>query len=169
MSTYEVIVINGTAEAGKDFFVRTCFRVLKDAVELSTVTPVKDAARALGWDGEKTPAARRMLSDIKDAWTRWNDGSFNYIREQVELHRMMGAAWFFVHCREPEEISKFAGYYNGCCRTVLIRRPGIEAPDNHADRRVEDYPYDEIIPNDGTLSDLRQKAEDFCVNRLLRN
>lgn len=164
---YFVIVVNGTAGAGKDAFVRFCMEMLNDSAEISTVDPVKEAAKVLGWDGKKTAAARRMLSDIKDAWTRFSDGSFNYVCEQIRLRRMMGYRYFFVHCREPEEISKFAGYYNGRCLTVLIRRSGIEAPANHADQRVEDYPYDVVIKNNGTKQDLGNEAVDFCITHIL--
>ena len=40
---------------------------------ISTITYVKDIAKTIGWDGGKSPADRRFLSDLKDALTRWKD------------------------------------------------------------------------------------------------
>ena len=39
----------------------------------STVDKIKEIARDFGWDGEKTPKARKFLSDLKDVFTDWND------------------------------------------------------------------------------------------------
>lgn len=163
----KVVVVNGAAGAGKDTFVRACMSILPASAEISTVTMVKQAAALLGWDGKKTDSARRFLSDIKDAWTRYCDGSFNHVRREIYMQHENGIQYFFIHCREPEEISKFAGYYNGWCHTVLIRRPGTEIPDNHADQRVDMYPYDHRIENTGTIGDLQRAAFMFCFNQFI--
>ena len=46
--------------------------------------------------------------------------------------------------------------------TLLIRRPGDNSEQsNHSDADVENFEYDYVIENDGTLEELEQKAQDF--------
>ena len=169
----KIVIINGSAGVGKDSFVSYCKDFMGEdvAFEMSTIDLVKSAMMVLGWNGQKTPEARRMMSDIKAAWIRYNDGAFNYVKNKL---RMMEAVAFgmarppgglqvvFVHVREPAEINKFVREYGRRCVTVLVRRPGIPVPDNDSDRSVADCDYNVIIDNVGGLSLLRHLAEWFC-------
>ena len=68
--------------------------------------------------------------------------------------------FLFVHSREPEEIARFVKDFNAA--TVFIDRPQEEAEySNHADEKVENYEYDFIISNDGSLSQLQTNAKLF--------
>ena len=69
--------------------------------------------------------------------------------------------FFFIHCREPEEIQKFVDREEA--KTLLVRRPEVEnlEQSNHADQNVFNYNYDFIIENNGDLKDLRIKAMKF--------
>lgn len=83
----KVFVINGYPRSGKDTFVTYCKNLLKEknipAYDFSTITPIKLAARQFGWSGQKDPASRKMLADIKKALTEWNNYSFNYIKKSI--------------------------------------------------------------------------------------
>ena len=63
----EIIVINGYPMSGKDEFTTYCKEILKrktiQSYNISTVDKVKEIAKLMGWDGEKTPKARKFLSD----------------------------------------------------------------------------------------------------------
>ena len=50
---------------------------------LSTIDYVKDIAKVLGWDGTKTLENRRMLSDLKDLLTRWNDSPHQSVCNKI--------------------------------------------------------------------------------------
>lgn len=88
----KVFVINGYPRSGKDTFITYCKNLLSEkdipAYDFSTITPIKLAARQFGWNGQKDPASRKMLADIKKVLTEWNDYSFNYtINSILETER----------------------------------------------------------------------------------
>ena len=165
----KVVVINGVPRSGKDMFVNFCLGelgILGNAI--STVDYVKDVARALGWNGEKTPENRRFLSDLKDALTRWDDIPYKKvmdIKEAMELEFTLSEikedGYLFVHCREPKEIQKFVDRNNAI--TVLLRRRAVESvvQSNKSDNNVFNFSYDFEIDNEGSLEELRTTAKLF--------
>lgn len=166
----KVVIINGKGGCGKDTFVTMCRDILcGDHIgNISTVDFVKKIATECGWDGTKTPENRKFLSDLKDLLTEWNNVPFNKVVEAVAIHSMLAAergiynnSVIFIHCREPKEIKKLVKGLDAI--TLLIRRDAAESIEqmNHADNEVLNYEYDYVIPNNGTLSELRARAEMF--------
>lgn len=155
-----VIIINGSAEVGKNQFCDFCSFYTK-CKSISTVDKVKDAYKLLGWTGEKTEQHRKALSDIKDIGTKNLDHPFQYIKQVIEKFRSNDIDnILFIHSREPEEISRFVQSFG--CKTLLIKNPNVKQIDtNHADAEVENYDYDYVIINDGSLDDLKEKAREF--------
>ena len=73
-----------------------------------------------------------------------------------------------VHIREPEEIERFRQAAGADCRTLLVRRPSLDARGplgNRADDSVEQYQYDDILMNDGTIDDLRARVAALLAAR----
>lgn len=158
-----IFVINGSGGVGKDTLCRLAADRWK-VQNVSSITPILDVARAAGWDGVKTPAARRFLSDLKTACTAFNDLSLRYCLEQVEAFRQSDNEILFVQIREPEEICRFRSAVHGDCHTLLVRRPALAAYGplgNDADDCVENFRYDHVFQNDGTLDALPEKAARF--------
>lgn len=165
----QVVVINGMPRAGKDQFVLFCQKHMTLCKNISTVDFVKQVASFCGWDGVKSPKNRAFLSDLKDLLTEWDDVPFKKVQQAAEKFDYEAQAYgfstdevlVFIHCREPQEISKFVNQMNA--KTLLIRRAAIETNDqsNHADSEVFNYEYDYIIENNGTLEDLEQAAVAF--------
>ena len=165
----KIIVVNGVPRSGKDVFVNFCLEelgILGNAI--STIDYVKDVARSLGWNGEKTPKNRRFLSDLKDTLTRWDDVPYKKVievKEAMELEFALSEikedGYLFVHCREPKEIQKFVERENAI--TILLRRAVVEnlVQSNHADAGVFDFNYDYEIFNNSTLEDLKNCAKTF--------
>lgn len=176
----KIYCINGTKTAGKDTFVEFCRKYLGEGYEymrnqrvlnISTVDFVKHIALEAGWNGVKTEKDRKFLSDLKDLLTAWDDVPYKKIVEGI-------ADWIFdlktrcsmpdnklvvfIHVREPEEIAKIVDRLNA--QTILIRRPDVEQQEcsNHADALVNNYDYNYVIDNDGSLEDFKLKAELFC-------
>lgn len=165
---FEVIVINGSGGSGKDTFIDFFTEVIKTSYcnpstkvyRVSSVDEVKEIAMNLGWDGVKDDRGRRFLCDIKDALTRYNDRPLNYMLSQVErIRKETNNAVVFLFIREPEEIQKFIRKVPS--HTLLIRREDAESFTNHADSSVFDLQYDVIFDNNGSLEELRHKAEYF--------
>lgn len=67
----------------------------------------------------------------------------------------------FFHIREPAEIDRAKKKFNAI--TLLLQRPDADdVQSNHADRDVEDYSYDYVVYNNGTLKELEWLAAQFC-------
>jgi hypothetical protein len=167
-------VINGRGGAGKDQFVTYVREALitkymtptSKVINISSVAEIKEIAQQyFGWDGEtKTPKWRKALSDLKDIQTRMCDGPFLYMVRQFEDSKDSDGVIFF-HIREPAEIEKFVKETSAS--TIFVRRPGADAAlGNHADDQVENYRYNHVVINDGTLEDFRGTAENFVKNEI---
>lgn len=169
-----VVIINGCPwpSSGKDTFCKFCKDYRGNYVtSISTVDYIKVIAINVGWNGKKTPEARKFLSDLKDLTIEFTDFPFvstvkrvnNFFRDIEISCGNLNKAVIFIHSREPEEIERFKKELNAI--TLLIRRPEVENQEqsNHADANYLDYNYDYIIINDGTLDDLKEKARKFLI------
>ena len=168
----KIIIINGKGGCGKDTFVTMCRDVLgaERIFNISTVDFVKEVAIMCGWDGTKTPKNRKFLSDLKDLLTEWDDVPLKKIMADAvscsacaEVLGELDKSVLFIHCREPKEIKKLVHAFQDDVTTLLIRREAAENVQqiNHADNEVLNYEYDYVIPNNGTLSELRARAGMF--------
>ena len=133
---------------------------------ISTIDYVKHIAKEeFSWDGNKTPRARKFLSDLKDLLSEWDDIPIKKIEENLENLQRKGYLnnnhIVFIDCREPEEIKKLCELFNA--KTILVKRDqeNLELS-NHADKNVLNYNYDIVIDNNGSLRELDKKAEEFC-------
>lgn len=159
-----IFIINGSGGAGKDTVCAMAAE--RYAVRnISSITPIVEIARFAGWDGEKTPAARRMLSRLKEVFTEYNDLSLRYCMDALHAFQQSASDQIlFVHIREAEEIARFRAAAGSSCRTLLIRRASLTARGklgNRSDDCVEAYAYDAVIENDGTLEQLRERVHAF--------
>lgn len=160
----KVVVINGSAESGKDKFIRYVQKKYDNyhIINISTIDPSKAALKILGWNGEtKNEETRQAMVDLKRISMRLFNGPFHYIIDLIDKSKPNIC---FVHCREPEEIQKLVDYYKEDCITLLIRSPRGKVLKNGSDDVVENYNYDHIINNDGTIEELEQKAILFANN-----
>jgi hypothetical protein len=167
-----IYIVNGAAGAGKTTFEQNIEKITGDrfCYILSTITPVKEIAKSVGWDGTKDLKSRKFLSDLKDLLTEWNDYPFKYICEEVER---IEDSWleygvnpksivFFIDCREPKEIKKLCDKLGA--KSLLIRRASAENSEtsNHADKEVLNYNYDIVIENNGNLREFTMTALEFA-------
>ncbi len=119
--TKQVFIINGSGGVGKDTVCSAAAQSWK-VQNISSITPILQVAKAAGWDGTKTPAARRFLSQLKADCTEFNDLPFRYCTEQLQIFAENDAELLFVHIREPEEIERFRQTAGVNCKTILVRR-----------------------------------------------
>lgn len=166
-----VVIVNGKPESGKTTFEKLAKEILGEAFceQRSTVDRVKEIAIEIGWNGVKDSKGRKLLSDLKDICTEYNDMPVNDISQYLKTWEYELKYYgveniphvFFIDDREPEHIARLKEKFNAI--TLLIRRPGDEEikTSNHADENVFNYEYDWVINNDGTLNDLHESAERF--------
>ncbi|MBE6584904.1 MAG: hypothetical protein E7645_00075 [Ruminococcaceae bacterium] len=143
-----VMVINGRGGVGKDALCDALTKEFK-VINKSSVDPIKEIAKAYGWQGEKTPKARKFLADLKQVFVEYNDLPTTYLVKQYEAFMQSDADILCVHIREASEIEKFVKRIPSACITMLIRRPNPDGIPygNAADDEVENYVYDHIFDN----------------------
>ena len=182
----QVIILNGAKGSGKDTFVRACICAVGDygsskkvglqklwptmvyVHNLSTIERIKEVGNDLGWNGVKDEKSRKFLSDLKDAWSGYNNGPENFCIEEVVRAPNRPSA-FFIHCREPDNIDYLKKRFEELgisVTSMVIRNEKAEAEgvSNHADEHVLDYAYNFSIDNNGSLEDLIISAEKYIFS-----
>lgn len=170
----KLIVINGSAESGKDKFIQFVSECCdKDMIVFneSTIDPVKRAMESLGMDpNNKTPENRQMMVDMKQLWIKSTNGQgpLEYVQKKFDFYKGQyqifdGPLVLFMHCREPEEIQKIVERFGEDCETLLIKSHLGKALKNGADDVVENYDYTHNFTNDKDLNYLKSLAEEFAA------
>lgn len=159
----KIYILNGVGTSGKGEFASFLSKYIP-TYKYSIVDLPKEAAKILGWDGGKTEKDRKFLSDIMDLSTRYNDAPFKDVLSLVADFKnnkdFANIEVLVIDMRDPRDITRAVETFGA--KTVLIRRPNVEAIEsNHADRDVENYEYDYIIENNGSLEHLELVTKDF--------
>lgn len=173
-----VLVINGHPGVGKTTFEKFLQDILgEDYVFIeSTIDPIKELARQVGWDGTKTARDRQFLSDLKNLCVGYNDFCFKYIEQKIKYYDDMARGYglstdayvLLVDCREPSEIKKLVDAFGAT--TVLVTRDEVEQEySNKSDAEVDNYTYDIIVKNNEDLIHLYGEAVTLCLCVLLDN
>ena len=151
-----VVVINGRGGVGKDTLC-DALRTVYQVVNISAITPIKAIASQHGWNGEKDPKSRKFLADLKQVFVGYNDLPFKYLTAEYEAFLHSPSQILFAHIRECEEIDKFRQAVHIPCVTLLIRRDGmVKKWGNGSDDNVENYTYDYVYDNNGTLEEAKK-------------
>ena len=159
----KIVIINGSGGVGKDTFVEFCSEYAK-VKNISSVDKVKEAAKILvNWNGEKDEKSRKFLADLKKMSIDYNNYPITYIKEQAEeFLKDADQEIMFIHIRETSEIAKVKELLDA--KSLLISSNRVEKiVSNSSDANVENYEYDYYIQNDGTLDELKIKAEKFVM------
>lgn len=157
----KVIVINGKGGSGKDTMCEIANKKYS-VMNISAITPIKHAASLIGWNGEKTDAARKFLADLKELSVAYNDFPNRYLIAQYEDFLKSQHQILFVHIRESDQIVRFISSIDGPVSTLLIRRPGqVSSYGNSADDNVESFDYDHIYVNSKPLTEVENDFLDF--------
>lgn len=165
----KVFILNGVGTVGKGKFVEFVSKYIP-TYKYSIADLPKEAATVLGWNGGKAEKDRKFLSDIVDLATEYNDAPFQDVVSIVTDFKSnkIETNVLFIDMRDPKDIARSVETFGA--ETILIRNPNVmKIESNHADRDVENYDYDYIIKNDGTLEQLENVAEFFAREIICRN
>lgn len=170
MNNQIVIIINGQGGVGKDLFVSICKNFF-EAKNISSIDIIKDYAKTMGWQGEKTEKARKFLSDLKNALIAYNNCPFNNMINEIMLFNCRfyeNNNILFIHIREAEEIRKVVDYCNsvGIVNTTLLIKGEDSFFGNPADDDVFKYKYEFTFENYKDKEMSPNKVLDF-MNKLL--
>lgn len=183
MKKINIIIINGKPRSGKDtvigYMKKYCdINECARCYSYSTIDPVKDVLRNLGWNGEKTDEVRNMLSSMKQFWINTCDGPLKYCMDTIFQCMNMDTDDDMVlvfQIREPDEIHKLINAikpielaYNLNVSTLLVYRS--EASQKHhgnkSDNDVAEYVYDKSICNNSSIEDLWTVVKEYMDNLL---
>lgn len=158
----KVFITNGSATNGKDTFAEMVGKYIS-TYKYSSIDLVKEMFEVVGVSKDnKTEKKRRLWSDGKDLLTEYDDIPFKDITSIVTdfKNNKIETEVLLIDIREPKEIARAVETFDA--ETILVRNPNaIKIKSNHADRDVENYEYDYIIENDGTLEQLEKVAKFF--------
>lgn len=161
----KIFITNGSGSKGKDTFAKSISKYVP-TFKYSSVDLVKDMLEYAGIPREpKTEAKRLLYSNIKDILTEYDNVPFKDIASIVSdfNNDLIDTDVLLIDIREPEEIARATEAFGA--ETILVRNPNvINITSNHADANVENYNYDYIIVNDGTLEQLDKVAKAFCCD-----
>lgn len=143
-----VLIINGKGGVGKDTLINSLVDTYNIHI-VSSIDPIKDIAFQLGWDGIKTPVARKFLSDLKRLSIQFNNYPTKFLIKQYWAFLDDDNDIMAVFIREPEEISKFKSLVPNA-KSILIVRNECSTPikwGNSSDDDVFSYNYDYYFEN----------------------
>ena len=164
----KVFIQNSIGGSGKDTWAEFISKYIP-IHKYSIIDLTKEAAKVLGWNGGKSERDRKFLSDIMDLSTEYNDSPFQDVSSVVDdfKNNLIEGEVLFIDMRDPKDIARAVKDFGA--ETILIRNPNVEKIEsNHADANVEDYNYDYIIENDGTLEQLDMMARFFVEGIICR-
>lgn len=163
-----VIIINGKPGSGKDTLCELAAKHYKVKI-ISAITPIKDIAKENGWDGVKDEKSRKLLSDLKHIFIKYNDLPNKYLLSKYqEFVKDKETEILFVHIREADEIKKFKQQIDGDCVTLLIKRPSVDSAviGNDSDDKVDAMNYDYYFVNNESISRIEDKFVEFIAQLL---
>ena len=165
-----IFITNGTGGCGKDTFA-DILNDFVDVTKISSIDPIKQFARFLGWQGGKEEKDRKFLSDLKLAMTEYDDTPFkwmqnNYLWWCAKSDFDNAIPVLLIDIREPEEIERAKKAFNA--KTILIKNDRV-APitSNMADANVLNYNYDFVIENNGTLEEFEETIKKWAEENVL--
>lgn len=161
----KIYITNGSAGNGKDTFAEFLSKYIS-VFKYSSIDLVKEMYETIGIDrNNKDEKKRKLYSDTKDMLTKYDDIPFKDIASIVSdfKNNKIEAEVLLIDIREPDEIARAVKTFGA--KTILIRNLNVEKIEsNHADRDVENYEYDYIIENSGTLEQLERVAKLFVCD-----
>lgn len=158
-----IFITNGTGGCGKDTFANFLLDHVY-GVKYSSITKVKEIARMCGWIGGKTERDRKFLSDLKLLTTAYSDMAFNDLKRVVGIfNNNEFDEVLLIDIREPEEIERAKNEFGA--KTILIKNDRV-APitSNMADANVNNYNYDYVVENNGTLDEFKETVRTFAID-----
>ena len=158
----KIFVINGLPTSGKTTFeqlvAEEAHKKGKKVYITSIINIVKTCAETLGWEGTKSAADRKFLSDLKDALEDWKDIPYISLVADYKVAKDADIDIMFIDAREPKDIERIKRGFNA--KSILVHRDEVfgQEQSNHADSNVYETSYDYIIYNNADLENLRNSA-----------
>lgn len=164
----QIIIINGQGGVGKDTICDIVKKHYGTKV-VSSIDRIKSIAVYGGWNGQKDLKGRKLLSDIKLAFSEYNDLPFKQMAHEIKIFKdFRKEQILFIHVREPEEIKKLVSEYPEIKTLLITRGQNPYEFGNMADDNVLNYNYDFVFENNGKLENLENDFIEFFKSKMLK-
>lgn len=172
---YKVVIMNGRPCSGKTTFEEFC-NIFCTTYLYSTIDPIKEVAKKMGWKGTKNKEDRIFLSELKKVSKKYNNFPVEWVKNKIEttisdyanvgidIEDKYKKVIFFVDCREVEEIEELKSILPHAVTTMVIRDKVFNTSEyaDVDDVNPFDYEYDYYIQNKNGLDELKTEAQMFC-------
>lgn len=151
-----LIGLAGYAKAGKD----TCADALvsNGFSRIAFADPLKDIARAIGWDGNKDDIGRQLLQDLGVSLRDFISTSVWVERAEEAIEEIAGPV-VISDVRFPNEVAMVRRRGG---KVIRIERPGIEAVNGHiSEHAIQGEVWDGVYINDSSLEELPDQFMEF--------
>ena len=173
-----VVCISGKAGSGKDEVAHAMKETFEGYGENVLIVHFADLLKFIcekffDWDGKKDEAGRTLLQYVGTNKIRSKSPDFwvDFIANMLE---MFDGEWDYVlipDCRFPNEFEVLA-FYGFDVTLVRVNRPAYMScltdfqQEHPSETALDDYPWDWVIKNDGTIEDLRAEAISLAFDML---
>lgn len=168
----QYIVVNGQGGCGKDTFEAFCRQICEENgdgfAKFSIIDPIKDLAKSIvsnDDDALKTSSYRKLLSDLKIACESYNNYPMETLLRNIHNDVLSEDAFVFVDLREKKDIDFFCNFFYDVKKLLIIRGEPKNYGNSADDEVFNDIDYDFIIENNGSLIELKRKAN-ILINEL---
>jgi hypothetical protein len=172
MKNPKIILISGKAGSGKDTFAN----ILKEEAKGKTlILHYADLLKYIcktyfGWNGEKDDYGRALLQKVGTDIVKSKKPTFwvDFIIDMVSFFDNEYDYFFVADCRFVEEITTFKNTSYDVF-SVRIQRDGNilgltqEQLNHRSETALDNFDFDFIIENNGSLNDLRIKAKNLLL------
>lgn len=165
------LIINGYPRSGKDTMIGILqHKFPYNTYSYSTIDKIKEMAKIMGWQGDKTPENRQMLSDLKKFYNDYFKGTQRDIITLVsDLYAGNNTDFLCICSREPEEIQWIYNYSKSrnidCYRILVKRLDDINYNiTNYSDTNVLKATYDICIENFVDLDYLELEIKEKIIS-----
>ncbi len=172
-----IILISGKAEHGKNAVAD----IIKDKlinykiVNIAYADYLKWICKSyMGWNGGKDTYGRMLLQKYGTEVIRSQVPDF-WVRNVAQLLEVLQNEFDFVtisDCRFPNEINHMLKIFSEKVISLRVERPNYisalteEQLKHLSETALDNYVFDYVIYNDGTIDDLEIKVDNFIKNEL---
>lgn len=170
----KVICISGKAGSGKDTVAEMMCAQLNLRGKRVLITHygdlVKYVCRAFfGWNGEKDEVGRSLLQYVGTDRVRSQSPDYwvNFIASMLTFFDDEWDVVLIPDCRFPNEAELMTHFYGFDATIVRINRPDMkskltaEQQVHESETAMDNYDFDHVITNSGSLNDLRELTINF--------
>ena len=163
-----IFLVSGKAGSGKSTFAELLSDQLENSLIINYADLVKYVAKEYcGWNGEKDKTGRALLQEIGTERGR------NYVHKDIWVSMVAAIItvldnrydnFIIADCRFPNEIDYWNEYGWEDVYSIRIDRPNYESAlteiqkQHESEIALDDYGFDYVIENSGTLEDLNDAA-----------